>query len=212
LEASAKLAGPDFHALFEVPVLAVTETQPAKVAGSDPTLSYQMTLDEVRKEIHSRIQVVEQGDGREFIFPAGRNPGFASIVAALWLIWTVAVIVMVCWHAPLLFPLIFAVIDVLMSIFMFDLWLRRNRVLVTPAQIKIQTNWLAYKKETVLAVAEVANLKADVGATAGHAVYYDLKIRTRDGRDFLAAKYLSHKPEADWLIRQMAAPLKRSAD
>jgi hypothetical protein len=61
----------------------------------------------------------------------------------------------------------------------------------------------------VLAAAEVASLKVDVGAHAGHAAYYDLKIFTRKGREHLVAKFLSHKPEADWLIRQLAEPLKR---
>ena len=46
--------------------------------------------------------------------------------------------------------------------------------------------------------------------SAGHTAYYDLKIRTRDGRDFTAAKNLGSKPEADWLVQQMAAAVKNS--
>ena len=46
------------------------------------------------------------------------------------------------------------------------------------------------------------------GATAGHTAYYDLKIRTRDGREVTAAKNLGSKPEADWLVQQMAAAVK----
>jgi hypothetical protein len=216
LEASAKVSGPDFHGSFEVPVFkpaaAPAETPgTASVAATppDPTRAWQLTLDEVRQEIHSRIQVTDQAEGRELLFPAGRNPGFAAGASVIWLIWTGAVAFMVLKHAPPLFPIVFAAVDVLMSLFLADLWLRRSRVRVTPAQLTIQTAWLAYRKEVVLAAADVASLKADIGANAGHAAYYDLKIRARDGREFIAAKFLNHKPEADWLIRQIAAALKR---
>ena len=220
LEASAKVSGPDFQGVFEVPVYQPVMVAPAEGAvtsvvasvptavAADPTLPYQLTLDEVRKAIHSRIQVTDKPEGREIIFPAGRNPGFASVALALWLVWTGAIVLMVLMRAPAIFPLIFTAVDLLMSIFMFDLWLRRSRVLVTPAQLRLETSWLVFKKVSVLAAGDVASLKADLGATAGHTAYYDLKIRARNGREYLAAKFLNHKPEADWLIRQMAAKLK----
>lgn len=223
LEAEASVSGPDFRGLYDVPVFktensvaAGTLEAPAAVpvvaaAPPDPDLPYQLTLDEVRKEIHSRIQVVDQPEGREVIFPAGRNPGFASAATALWLVWTAAVVLMVVLHAPVILPMVFAVVDVLMGIFMCDLWLRTSSVLATPTQLKLKTNWLTLKKEIVLQTAEIASLKADIGATAVHTAYYDLKIRTRDGRDIIAAKFLSHKPEADWLIRQIVERLKRAS-
>ena len=215
LEAHAKVSGPEFHGTFEVPVFKrlndPAQAEPlAAVAGqTDPSLAHQLTLDEVRKEIRSRIVVADKPEGREIIFPAGRNPGFASGAAALWLIWTAAIVLMVVWHAKVVFPLVFTALDLLMSIFMFDLWLRRSRVLVNPVQVTLQTSWLTLRKMTVIPAAEVASLKADIGATAGHAAYYDLKLKTRAGREYVVAKNLSHKPEADWLIRQIAAALKQ---
>jgi hypothetical protein len=226
LEASAKVSGPNFNGLFEVPVykpvvVPAGEAAPAvppapepmpaapPAAPADPTLAWQLTLDEVRQAIHSRIQVTDRADGREIDFPAGRNPGFAAGAGVIWLIWTGIILLMLGKHAPLVFPLVFAALDALMSIFLADLWLRHSWLRVTPERVTLRTNWLTYKKETVLAAADVASLKADPGAMAGHATYYDLKLRLRDGREIIAAKHLSHKPEADWLLRQIAAALKR---
>ena len=220
LEASAKVRGPDFHASFEIPVYQPVET-PAELgspaaapvavpgAGGDPSQPWQLTLDEIRREIHSRIVMVDRSDGREFHFPAARNPGFAIGASVLWLIWTGAIVAMVWSHAPLLFPVVFLAVDALMSIFVADLWFRRSQVRVTPAQVELQTAWLTLKKATTIPSAEVASLKADIGATAGHAAYYDLKLKTRAGREYTLAKNLGHKPEADWLIREMAAVLKQ---
>jgi len=214
LEAQAKVKGPDFQGAFEVPVVkpvveaAVATLPVAAPEVSDPSLKYQLTLDEIRKEIRSRIVVVDQPGGREFKFPAGRNPGFAGGATGLWLIWSGAVVLMVVNHAPLLFPLVFTAVDVLMGIFVFDLWFRRNRVWVTPAQLRVETAWLTLKKEVTIPATDVASLKADIGATAGHAAYYDLRLKTRTGREILLAKNLSHKPEADWLLGRMVAGLK----
>ncbi|HEY1787488.1 MAG TPA: hypothetical protein VGJ73_05000 [Verrucomicrobiae bacterium] len=47
------------------------------------------------------------------------------------------------------------------------------------------------------------------GAIVGHAAYYDLKLRARDGKEWTLAKNLNHKPEADWPARQIAAATVR---
>jgi hypothetical protein len=209
LEASAKVRGPGFHATFEAPVFNVPETP---TPSDDPTAQYQMSLDEIRKLIHSHVRVNDLAEGgKEFVFPSARNPGFASGATAFLVIWTAIVVFLLWKHAPLIFPLVFGVIDLLMAAFTFDLWFRRSRVIATPAQVQIETAWLGIKKQSALKVSEVANIATDVGATAGHTAYYDLKIRTRDGRELTAAKNLGSKPEADWLVRQMAAAVKNSA-
>jgi hypothetical protein len=208
LEASAKVRGPNYHATFEVPVFQVSGTP---TPSDDPTAQYQMSLDEIRQLIHSHIRVSDLADGgREFIFPAARNPGFASGATAFVLIWTTIVVFLIWKQAPLIFPLVFGVIDLLMAMFTFDLWVRRSRVVATPAQVQIETAWLSFKKRRALKVSEVVSIATDVGATAGHTAYYDLKIRTRDGRELTAAKNLGSKPEADWLVRQMVAAVKNS--
>ena len=208
LEASAKVRGPNYHATFEVPVFKLPDTP---VPGDDPTAQYQMSLDEIRQQIHSRVQVNDLAvGGKEFIFPAGRNPGFASGATAFLVVWT-AVVVFLFWkHAPFIFPLVFGGIDLLMAVFAFDLWFRRSRVVASPAQILIETAWLGFKKQQTLKVSEVASIATDVGASAGHMAYYDLKIRTREGRYVTAAKSLGSKLEADWLVRQIAAAVKNS--
>jgi FtsH-binding integral membrane protein len=206
LEASAKLRGPNFHAAFEVPVFKLPG--PPEIFD-DPTAQYQMSLDDVRKQIRSKIQVNDLADGgREFIFPAARNPGFATGASVFCLIWTGIVALLVWKHAPFLFPLVFGVMDLLMAAFVFDLWFRRSRVVVGSESVTIQKAWLAFKKEQRFQAGEIKDITSEIGATAGHAAYHDLKIRTRAGRQITAASNLASKPEADWLVRQMSAALK----
>jgi len=209
LEAWARLPGPDFRAAFEVPVFRLDEP-PA--ASDDPTLPHQLSLDEIRKQIRSSIQILDLPQGKEFIFPAGRNPGFAAGAAILCLIWTAIVVVMACVRAPLPVLLVFGVMDLLMLYFVFDLWFRRSRVVISGQATKIQTGWPGFKKEDVLKTSDAATFFADVGTPVGHLTYYDLKLRAQDGKEWLLAKNLGHKPEADWLARQMIAAAKQATN
>jgi hypothetical protein len=235
LEASAKLRGPDFHASFEVPVFKLPEVPEI---SDDPTARYQMSLDEIRKQIHSKIQVNDLPDGgKKFIFPAARNVGPAAGLTLFWLIWTGIVVLLFWKHAPLLFPLVFGVLDLLIGLWVSDLWFRRSRVVATPERATVQTSWLIFKKEHNIVAADITGISAQPGMTVGHSAYYDLKIHVRDDNDFEARKVkfiqtgqrpplkfsvsdpsgitagnnIAHKAEADWLVQQMIAGLKRPA-
>ena len=209
LEASAKLRGPGFHASFDVPVFKLAE--PPEVS-EDPTVKYQMSLDEIRQQIHSKIQAAELPDGgKAFVFPAGRNRGYASGATMICLVWTGIVALLVWKHAPPMLPIIFGVIDLAMLAASFDLWFRRSRVSVAAGEIKIETAWLVFKRQASLKISDAEKFSAEIGAIAGHSAYFDLKLRTRDGRELTLAKHLSAKPEADWLVREMTAAAKRSA-
>jgi hypothetical protein len=168
-----------------------------------------MSLDEVRKQIHSKIQVNDLPDGGEFIFPAARNPGFVTGATVIWLIWTGIIILLICKHVPPLLPLVAGAVDLLMTVFLINLWFHHSRVTIAAGQVKIETAWFRFKKQRTIKSSDVANLATDVGANVGHSAYYDLKIRVRDGREFTVAKNLGNKPEADWLVRQMVAALKK---
>ena len=202
LEGWAQLPGPDFAAAFEVPVFKVPA---APTTIDDPTISYQVSLDEIRKEIRSKIQIKDSPAGKEFIIPGGRNPGFAIGAGIMCLIWTALIVILALNHAPLPIPLVFGAMDLLMLYFVLDMWFRRSHIFVSAEAIKIQTGWAGFKTETTLKAADVANFWAESGAVVGHSAYYDLKLRTRDGKELVLAKNLGHKPEADWLARQMTA-------
>lgn len=200
LEAWARLPGPDFQATFEVPVFKLRE-QPE--IPQNITAPYVRSLDEVRKEIQSRIEILELTESKEFIFPSGRTPGFAGGATLLCLIWGGVVGLLIVYRAPGLLPMIFGAMDLLMLYFVLDLWFRRSRIVVSAGTITIETAWPGYQRTNRIKGADVAEFAAEAGAQVGHAVYYDLKLRTRDGKEWILAKNLNHKPEAEWLGRQL---------
>ena len=87
LEAKSKMRGPDFYVAFEVPVFKVAGAAVAEAADEpDPTAALQMPVEELRRDEHSKIQVTDGPDGREFYFPAARNPGTALFMTLFMLV------------------------------------------------------------------------------------------------------------------------------
>ena len=82
LEAKSKMSGPDFHAIFDLPVFKVAEAAAAGagMADDDPTAAMQAPIEEIRREEHSKIN--DGPSGREFYFPPARNPGAALVATA----------------------------------------------------------------------------------------------------------------------------------
>jgi len=115
---------------------------------------------------------------------------------------------LICIQAPPLLPLVAGAGDLLMMIFLVNLWFHRSRVAIAAGQVKIELAWFQFKKQRVIKSADVVNFATEIGANVGHSAYYDLKVRTRDGQEFPLAKHLGNRPEAEWLVRQMSAALK----
>ncbi len=66
-------------------------------------------------------------------------------------------------------------------------WLRRGHVVVNPQGVKVQRSWFAFKKKQFFPATRIKTIASDIGATAGHAVYYDLKVHGSDGKEFIAS-------------------------
>jgi hypothetical protein len=144
--------------------------------------------------------------GTEILFPAARNPGPAVGMTLFLVIWLVALGVQLYLKAPMVFPIVTAVFGILIAIFALDLWLKVSRVTVDSGTLTIATGYLEPGRERKLTAAEVSDVVAAIGMQAGKTVYYDVLIRTKDGKKTTAGRSVRDKREAEWL----AATIKKS--
>ena len=79
--------------------------------------------------------------------------------------------------------------------------------MVSPEGVKSEKSWFGFKKQGTIPRGQISSIVADIGATAGHVLYYDLKAHGPGGKEIVLAKNLKHRPEADWLAGQMTAAL-----
>jgi hypothetical protein len=234
LEAKAKMSGPDFAAAFEVPVFKVAGAATAEADEPDPTAALQMPVEELRRDEHSKIQFADGPSGREFYFPAARNLGTAFGLTTFLLVWSGFLWFMILQKAPLLFPIVFGLVAVLLIVGCINLWLKSTRVTVNATGITAVNRWLLFSRTRRFDAGDIARFDTKAGMTSGSQVFYDLKLITRNAADNFATRQTNYaqtgqrpemkfrlndpggitlassipsKPEADWLVQEMTKAL-----
>jgi len=240
LEAKAKMAGPDFAAAFDVPVFQVAgaAAEPAAdtVPELDPTAALQMPIEELRRDEHSKIQLTDGPGGREFYFPAARNPGAALFTTVIAAALDGGVGLILRFHGPIIFAIFLSLFGVILSCFAFSLWFKSSRVTINSTGVTAVNHWLIFSRTRQFDAGDVARIETKPGMTSGTKTYADLKLVTKGkGDDFQArqAAYLqtaqrpplkfgigdpsgvtiasgiSSQPEANWLVQEMTRAIGR---
>jgi hypothetical protein len=218
LDAKAKMSGLDFTALFEVPVFHVAGVVAADQPDVDPTAALQMSAEEIRREEHSKIQVADGRNGREFYFPAARNPGRAFVITTILPVWGLLLWILIAKDAPIIFPIFFGVIGFFLLWSCMTLWTKSIRVTVNSSEVAWENRWLIFGRTRRMAADEI--LRFDLtGLPIGQTLFYDVKLVTRGNQDGFPAAFnrggitiaggIPSKPEADWLVQEMNKALGR---
>jgi hypothetical protein len=228
-----KQIGPDIPATFdEAAAVAVTDEFKATIAPQAPA-------GELRRDEHSKIQVTDGPDGREFYFPAAQNLGVALTTTLLMLIINGITVVMFHVHAPVLFTMIIGLLGVLFLLGTFNAWFKSSRVTIDSTGVRAINGYLFFSRTRRFNAGDVVRFAAKPGMRSGSQVFLDIKVFTRaDGDDFEVekAKYqqtgqmlplkfrlgnpggvtiasgIASAAEANWLVQEMTKALGRSAD
>jgi hypothetical protein len=204
LEVSAGVPGIDYVASFEVPVFR-TELSEQPPTASDAALAASVAVDNYRQPADSRIEVTTGRRGTEIFFPAARNPGAASGISFFLALWCGVIWALIHFHAPLLFPIVFAGFGVLLLVGAMELWLRVSRVVAGDGSLTVASGYIIAGGERALPASAIQNVTTRIGMQSGTRPYYDIVVTTRDGKKVIAGRSVRDKREAEWLaatIRQ----------
>ena len=206
LRMHADMPGVDYDASFEVPVFQTAESAiPLPPAGLEaPPVEY-------HQPPGSHIRVTENRRGTTIVFPAGRNPGTAASLSAFTLVWLGIVYAILRLDAPVLFPLIFGGFGLLLVLLALSLWMGTTTVEADRGQIAVTSGWLGGGRRRVFSGEEIDSLAPAIGMQAGSRVFYDLRIRLRNGRTVAAGSGIRDKHEAEWLASRINDALRAPA-
>jgi hypothetical protein len=211
LSVAADVPGVDYLSSFEVPVFrtAASELPPTQ---EDLNLGEGLDLAEYRQPRDSRITVSRNRRGTEIVFPAARNPGAAFSLTLFALFWGGSIALMLHLRAPLLFPIVFGLFQLLLLIGVLQLWLEVSRVAAEPGSVSVARGYLFPAGEQKIPSGEVAEITTRIGMQAGSRPYYDVMISTKGGKRIIAGRSIRNKREAEWLAAtlQQAMGLDRS--
>jgi hypothetical protein len=208
LEADADVPGVDYKDTFELPVFRTKETPnapEAEPAGENPASA---------QPSRPTILVTPTAEGTEFYFPPARNRGFAMSITAFSLLWTGVMVLIFRFHAPLIFPVVFGLFDLLLLTGAVQLWLGTSRVLVESGRVRVQAGLLGCGKWREYSKSQILDVQAVITAQQGGATgtpYYDIRLMQTEHQNVTLGRTIRDKEEAEWLVSEIKKALQMRA-
>lgn len=222
LEAKTKLRGPDFHAIFALPVFKVADVEISgsstiEADDSDPTAALAASIEEIRREENSKIKISDGPNGREFYFPPARNIGTALIVTIMTPVFLGIAMGTFYLHAPIIFPIVFGLVGILMVLGSFRMWTESIRITIDSTDVRVKSHWVIFSRTRKFSANDVSRFTTRAGMQSGAKVFLDIRLIPRGSDEAFAANkgkfqegfQAANAPEADKIVerfREAAGP------
>lgn len=205
LEGEAAVPGVDYKDLFEVPVFRTKDTA---ALGQAEAVPFSPDVEApVQRPADTRIVVrPSESGGTEFDFSAARNPGPALGTTVFFLLWTGIVGFLLRVKAPIFFPIVFGLFDLLLLVMVVNLWLYTSKVVIGSGRVGVHGGILGLGTTREISFSDIAEFKIPIGMQTGGRTgtpYYDIRLALHNGREVTLASSIRSKLEAQWLIAQM---------
>lgn len=209
LQVTGEVPGVDYSAQFEVPVFS---TELGETTGPDIQVLTPAPLDltHYRQPVDSRIQVEVNRRGTEIVFPPARNPAAGIFTTVFFLGWSGAIYAMLRLGAPMLFPIIFGLFDLLLFYGVLAHWLGRSTVVGDTGVLTVDRRILGYGGERRIEGDTITSIEAVIGMQMGSTPYYDIKVTRTDGRPVTLGGGIRDKREAQWIAGLLVTAVKGS--
>lgn len=205
LEVTARADGSEDKLQFEVPVFKVALTPEHAAAAQRAQAKEQAEIASYRQPANSRILVRPSArGGKEFFFRSARNPGSAAGLTVFLAVWSVVVWFLIKQKAPLVFPIVFGSVDLVLVYCVLQSWFGTRLVVVEPGRIMVTARMLGIGRTHTVESNNIDRIMAKVGMADKTTAYQDIKIVCRDGREITAGTSVRDILEAEWLAAEMA--------
>jgi HEAT repeat protein len=216
LHAQADVPGVDYTDDFEIPVFrgassaeAVRDSESSAFPTAN-TFGFAATRSndssEVVQPAHTKVVVRMGSGGTEFYFPPLRNPGRALMLFVFTIIWSAAAYVLYQKHAPIFFPIVFGLSDLLIIAGCLHAAFGSARIAVRSGEISSCSSLFGLGRTRQIQVSDVASIVPVVSAqqrTNGGGQLYAIRMRMKDGRKITLADEIDSRQEARWVVSQI---------
>ncbi|HEY2329635.1 MAG TPA: DUF3592 domain-containing protein [Verrucomicrobiae bacterium] len=158
-------------------MLAEAEAEKSAAAAAS-----EKKFEEMRRDGKSRIKISDGPEGREFYFPAARNVGTALFTTLFMVVFNGTAVFMFHLHAPILFPIVFGLVGVLLILGTFSVWFKSSRVTINSASVRLTNHWLIFSRTREFPAGDYARFATKTGMQSGSTIFTDIKL-VRVGAD-----------------------------
>ncbi len=208
LETAVPVHGVDYAAQFEVPVF--TTEQSAEDFETDLVSQHegQVPVDRESQLREAGIVTETLPEGKRFLFQPARHVGAATGLTLFFSIWSGAILLMHHLGAPLLFPIVFGLFDLLILWGVLELWFSSRRVEVARQGLSFSGSLLVLGRRRTVSAEEITGFKVIRGMQAGNHLYYRIQMSVLSGDRYIVASQLDSLDLAEHLIREFDKELK----
>jgi hypothetical protein len=208
LSAAANIPGVDFEADFDMPVFGPEHgALPGPHAAPAPGPATSVRADDPGSLPEGFTARPGADGGEEFVLHRWRNGRVALGLTAFTVLWTAFIVLMIALGVPLLFPIVFALFDLLLVWFIVHMWAGETRVTIDPTGITIHPRFPVLASSTVLPPGRVSDVRLSIGMQSGNAVFYNLDLTRETGRTVTIPAFLRNKRDAERVAVKMKQTL-----
>jgi hypothetical protein len=213
LTVKAAVPGLDYSADFQIPVFKTDESQEniENIAAEDQhkRLKREEPIQNVLSQQRIHMQDLPSG-GVQLHFPFARPLGVCIGISIFFFIWTAVIAFMIHAKAPVLFPIVFGLFDLLIVFFVLDIWLYASRVIVNNRRLTLTAGFLGIGRPGMLEANEIERIYKKRGMQSGNTIFYQIVLKTKDGKDITLGKRVKNAQTADAIVDAIQSAL--SAD
>ena len=204
LKVSAKVPGVDYTASFEIPVFRTPQSSKDFVLNKSSISGYkaQQNPSAALETEGIRAEALPSG-GKRYIFPGARNKRAVLSLLVFLFLWTGVVLFLFKVKAPIIFPIIFGFIDIILLWAFLDMLLFKSRIDIEPRSLSIAKGLFVLKNNLNLNSNDIEGFKIKSGMTFGNRLFYNLNVTAKNGQNYLIAKSLTNRRLAENLAGEM---------
>ena len=214
LHAQADVPGVNYSDDFEVPVFRQTaapglasRTTAFSPGGAPETVppAFQSDASEVAAPANPKVVVSTGTNGStEFYFPAFRNPRRTLVLLFFTAVWTVIAYFLGRSHAPLIFPIVFGLFDLLLIYALIRALLGSCLIQAGNGKIVFRRALLGIGAAREIAFSDISQiLPVTAMQQQGGQASYSLRLLTKAGRKLTLADSIDSRQEARWVAAQL---------
>jgi len=205
LEVRAENPGVDYLVHFEVPVFSYA---PDQAIESEPLIKDDSDLQQFARRERLRLNV-EPGGRLRIVAPMARRTGAALGLSTFTAIWSGFLWFMIQQGAPLIFPLLFGLFELVFVIAALDLWFTRTVISVGDEGLQRKSGLFGLGRTNTWTPDEIKSFHIERGMQAGNKLYQTIKLQTRQGNQKTLLRRLSSRQQAEQLIAQIENHLRK---
>lgn len=174
--------GPRYSSRFEVPMFvtpdSVDDVRPDE--GAPERYGHKLRPDEATRESGVRVET-QPGGGVRYTCPAARYKGSACVLTLFCAIWSGVIYGLLHYHAPRLFPIVFALFDIAVAWGVLSAWFDWRRIEIAPDGVRISGGIFGLAGLRRLDRGTIAAIDVRAGSTQGDRSFFSLKVTTAGG-------------------------------